>query len=349
MKVRTTISHLKVGIAGYGVIGKRRHIYVDQHPHLKTVAVCDEKFKDCGNFDSGIRYYQTYEQLLEKEDLDVILVSLPNYLAPDVTIAALRTGHHVFCEKPPASNLEDMKRVQAVSKEFPGLKIKYGFNHRYHDSVQDTLKIIRSGMLGDIINLRGIYGKSFLIFPESTWRAQREISGGGILLDQGIHMIDLMRLFAGEFDQIHSFIEKDYWKYNVEDNAYILMRQSQTGVVAMMHSTATEWRHRFQLFISFTKGSIILSGILSGSKSYGAETLSTIYRGESDKGNPREEIRNYIKDNSWRLEIEDFADAILRDHPIRIGNIKDAYKTLELIFKIYYSDPAWRERYGIMI
>ena len=111
----------------------------------------------------------------------------------------------------------------------------YGFNHRYHDSVQEALKLIRSGEMGKLINMRGVYGKSQLItFNQPDWRTDRSIAGGGVLLDQGIHMVDLMRLFAGDFVDVQSFISNDHWGYDVEDNAYSLMRTND-GIIGMLH------------------------------------------------------------------------------------------------------------------
>ena len=102
----------------------------------------------------------------------------------------------MFCEKPPARNTKELKKVLAAEKNNPSLKLMYGFNHRYHESVQDALQIIRNGSLGKVINARGIYGKSRIItYNQTEWRTSRELAGGGVLLDQGIHMVDLMRLF----------------------------------------------------------------------------------------------------------------------------------------------------------
>ena len=141
--------------------------------------------------------------------------------------------------------MKDIEDVISCEKKHPTLKLMYGFNHRYHDSVQDALKILSSGELGSIINIRGVYGKAKMItFNQPDWRTKREISGGGVLLDQGIHMVDLMRLFGGEFIDVYSFISNNHWGYDVEDNAYAIMRSS-SGVVAMLNSSATQWRHRF--------------------------------------------------------------------------------------------------------
>ena len=131
--------HVRVGIAGYGVVGKRRREHIDTHPSLRTVAVCDQTFEQELTMPDGVRAYTDYRRLLE-EPLDAVFISLPNYLAPEVTIAALERGLHVFCEKPPGRTLEDIDRVIDVEHAHPGLVLKYGFNHGYHDSVrQDQL------------------------------------------------------------------------------------------------------------------------------------------------------------------------------------------------------------------
>ncbi|HCU98773.1 MAG TPA: oxidoreductase [Chloroflexi bacterium] len=339
---------LKVGIAGYGVVGNRRRFFIDKHTDLKLVAVCDRKFVDQPIPDDNICYYTDYRNILD-HDIDLLFVCMTNDIAPEVTVAGLNKGVHVFCEKPPGRNLDDVIRVMESEKLKPDLKLKYGFNHRYHDSIRDAIEIVRTKQLGDVINMRGVYGKSKLLSfdtQSSQWRTKRSFSGGGILLDQGIHMVDMMRLFAGEFAEVYSFVSNDYWGHDVEDNAYALMRTGD-GIVAMLHSSATEWRHRFRLEITLARGMIILSGILSGSKSYGDETLKVVYSGKDDRGEPREVVKCYSEDNSWRDEINEFVDAILNDKKIMSGSSTDALKTMHLVFRIYCADDNWRNKYNL--
>ncbi|MBO6948161.1 MAG: Gfo/Idh/MocA family oxidoreductase [Rhodospirillales bacterium] len=332
---------LKVGIAGYGVVGKRRRGVIDARDDMIVVAVCDRTLSGSGTFDDGVKYFETYPELLD-EDLDVLFVAMSNDIAADVTIAGLEKNLHVFCEKPPGRDVADIERVVAVSASRPSRVLKYGFNHRYHDSVQDALQALASGELGDVIDMRGVYGKSQLItFDQTSWRTERALAGGGVLLDQGIHMVDLIRLFGGEFTDVKSFISNRVWGHDVEDNAYALM-QTDAGVVAMLHSSASQWRHRFRLEIGMTRGAITLSGILSGSKSYGAETLTITRRGDNDMGDPHEETKRYNNDPSWTLEVAEFADAVLRGGEIRNGSAEDALRTMQLVYKIYCADPAWR-------
>lgn len=336
---------LRIGISGYGVVGKRRRQFIDQHPALETVAVCDRKFDGSGTLTDGVRYHDDYRKLIAEKP-DALYVCMTNDIAPKVTIAALEANLHVFCEKPPGRDLDDIASVIACEKRHPSLKLKYGFNHRYHYSVQDALKLIKSGELGDIINLRGVYGKSQIISFESDWRTKRRIAGGGILLDQGIHMVDLLRLFVGEFSEVKSFVDNNFWHHDVEDNAYALLR-TEDGKVAFLHSSATQWEHRFHLDIALTRGAIELSGILSGSKSYGQETLTVSRKKESNSINPSRETRYYKEDPSWADEIDEFATAILRDEEVLSGTSDDAFKTMELVYRIYCADDSWRDRWNL--
>lgn len=337
---------LKVGIAGFGVVGKRRREVIDRRDDMRTVAVCDQTFGANGIMEDGVPFFDNYQALLN-ENLDVLFVCMSNDIAAEVTIAGLENDLHVFCEKPPGRDVADIAAVIQCHQNRTSQVLKYGFNHRYHDSVQDALSVLASGELGDVINLRGVYGKSQLItFDQTSWRTDRTYAGGGVLLDQGIHMVDLMRLFGGDFYDVKSFISNRVWGHDVEDNAYAIM-QSKAGVVAMLHSSASQWRHRFMLEIGMTKGAITLSGILSGSKSYGDETLTITRRGANDMGDPHEKTTKYEQDSSWSLEVSEFADAILNGSEIVNGSGMDALKTMQLVYKIYCADPAWRDMWQL--
>ena len=341
------MSSVKVGIAGFGVVGRRRKDCIERHPQMQVVAVCDQSFEGEGTLPDGTRYFRDYRRLLA-EGLDALIVCLTNDIAAEVTIAGLESGMHVFSEKPPGRSVEDIVRVISHDRRHPGLKLMYGFNHRYHESVQESLAIMRSGELGKVINMRGVYGKAKLItFNQPDWRTRREIAGGGVLLDQGIHMVDLMRLLGGDFTEVHSFVSNSHWGYDVEDNAYALMRTAE-GVVGMLNSSATQWRHRFHLDINLDRGSLILGGILSGTKSYGAETLTVVRADpDNDRGDPKEVITRYNRDPSWDEEMRAFADSVLNDKPVQSGTSDDALRTMQLVFKIYYADPAWRKAFNI--
>ncbi len=336
---------LRVGIAGYGVVGKRRRHFIDENPHLETVAICDQSFGEVALGSDSIPHYPDYKSLLD-EPLDVLFVSLPNYLAAEVTIAGIERGLHVFCEKPPGRDMGDIERVIEAEGKHPELLVKYGFNHRYHHSVRAALDLIQSGELGEIVNLRGVYGKSKIISFASGWRAERKYAGGGILLDQGTHMVDLMQLFCGEFVEAKSYVSNRYWKHDVEDNVYALLRD-RLDRIAMLHSSAAQWQHRFTLEIALTEGYLELRGILSGSKSYGEERLTIGRRDEADGGTTREEVVTYVEDPSWRDEIDEFADAIVNSGNVLHGTSREALQTMKLVYLIYAADTDWSTAHNI--
>jgi predicted dehydrogenase len=358
---------LNVGIVGYGIVGQRRRVFIDKNPNMITVGVCDVRFNKDGSMvdgadfnytydlleershkeplsgktSDGIRIFNNYYDLLDNSSLDILFVCVPNYFAPEVTIAGLEKGLHVFCEKPPGRTVEDIEKVIEVEKMYPHVKLKYGFNHRYHGSVKKAKEIIDSKQFGNIINIRGIYGKSSIVPFTGQWRSKKIFSGGGILLDQGIHMLDMFRYFCGDFKEVKSFISNNYWGHDVEDNAYAILRD-KNGVVAIIHSSATQWQHSFRLDITFEEGFLELSGILSGSKSYGQEKLLIVPKQENSVvGSLSETIIQYLDDTSWNDEITEFADLIINDKTVEQGNSFDALKVMELIYQIYNGDNNW--------
>jgi predicted dehydrogenase len=331
---------LKVGIIGYGVVGKRRRDFIDINPSMKTNCVSDICFDSDGEFEDGVKYFKDYNKIFN-ENIDVVFISLPNYLAAEVTKKSLKNGCHVFCEKPPAKTVREIESVIRCSKKFPHLKLKYGFNHRYHDSVIKAKELIESKKYGNIMSFRGVYGKSSIIAYDKGWRSEKKYAGGGILIDQGIHMLDLIRYFSCDYDKIYSFISNDYWKHNIEDDAFILMK-SNKGHIASLHSTATQWQHCFRLEIILKEGLIELAGILSGSKSYGSETLKVIERKDGrSTGSQEEVLHTFLEDNSWRNEINEFSDCITKDRTIENGTSDDALNIMKTIYKIYRADKSW--------
>jgi predicted dehydrogenase len=224
--------------------------------------------------------------------------------------------------------------------------LMYGFNHRFHPSINKAKEIISSGEFGEIIDIRGIYGKSAIIkYSPDEWRSQRRFSGGGILLDQGIHMVDMFRYLGGEFKVLHSKVNNSHWNYDVEDNAYALLK-TEKGVIGSIQSSATQWRHKFNLDITLTKGALALSGILSSTRSYGAETITLIYPQESQPGDPTELTFKYSDDQSWADEVEMFINECKGAKINAFTNSQDALQTMELVYDIYNSDLEWKSKYG---
>jgi len=337
------MNKLRTAIAGYGVIGRRRYDCLKSDKRFQIVAIGDKDIfsvESTRNLDENqILVFDDVKELIGLK-LDVLFVCLPNYLAAELTMLALTNGAHVFCEKPPGRVLADIIKVREVEKRQSTLKLRYGFNHRYHGSVVEASSIIDSGDFGKVLNVTGCYGKSsFFGHKGLDWRIAPKLSGGGILLDQGIHLVDLMRMFAGEFVEVKSFVQAQFWEYPVEDNAYAIMRTNE-NIVAMIHSSATMWRHTFSIRITLERGSILLSGILSGSGTYGEEKIE-IYTRRDGGGEEIFSTTVYNEDKSWSAEITQFGDDIFLDRPVTNGNSSDAFCAMELISKIYDSDRSW--------
>ena len=325
---------IRVGIAGFGKIGQLRADILSKRNDIAIVGVFDVvKPEKHLKYD----YYNSYESLLDL-DLDAIFICAYNTVLADYTARALNKGFHVFCEKPPAMKVEDLDKVFKAVESSKKI-LKYGFNHRYHYSVMEAKKIIDSGKMGKLLWLRGIYGKAGSIDYDKNWRNFKKYSGGGILIDQGIHMLDLIRYFSGEkFNKINSYITTAYWNIQVEDNAFVLM-QSDNKVIASMHSSATQWKHKFLLEMCFEEGYLNLDGILSGTRSYAPEKLIIGRREFEDTtfamGKPKETVIYFENDHSWNLEVEEFINAVNGVGEIKEGTLQDAYDTLSLVQKVY--------------
>ena len=330
---------LKIGIIGLGKMGLIRFKEFQRHPHTEVTHGSDPNTEHFANY-PGVSCSTDAEHVINS-DVDCILVATPNKFTPLMIIAALDAGKHVFSEKPPGRTVEDIESIIAAEKRNPGLVLKFGFNHRYHAGIQEAKRIIASGKLGRILWMRGIYGKAGGEGFEGTWRSDSSMSGAGILLDQGIHMLDLFRHFVGDFSEIKSMVTTAYWNIPMEDNAFALLR-SDEGVIAMLHSSSTQWKHKFNFEIYCSDGLLSVNGILSSTRSYGDETISVARRKFDDgfnTGKPSEETIYFDTDPSWELEIQDFVDCILNKRPVKQGTSEDALKVMQLVFAIYNDDP----------
>lgn len=330
------MKQLKFGIAGYGKMGKIRERSIESFSNAKLISIYDNGFKE-GKPNNQIINCLSYDELLSTK-IDAVIVSAYASCAADYVVRALRAGKHVFCEKPPALDAGEM--IKVIKEEKKSKKIlKYGFNHRFHFSVLEAKKIIESGKLGKILWMRGVYGKAGSIDFHDNWRNYKKFSGGGILIDQGIHMLDLFRFFSKkEFKCVHSILTNSFWDVECEDNAFLTLKSS-TGVIATLHSSATQWRHKFLLEIAMEKGYLNLDGILSETRSYAPETLIQGYREFEDvtfaMGKPKQTVTYFDYDKSWDFELQEFINAINGDSLIINGTSKDALEIMKITDHVY--------------
>ena len=322
---------IKVGIIGYGKMGKIRHSVADAIEGVQVVSVYDSV-----NIKADIDIAETSAQIINNPEIDAVFICTPNYLNKPLTIQSLQAGKHVFCEKPPAFTAKDVKEIRIVEKE-SGKVLMYGFNHRHHGSIKHMKKLIDEKEFGKVLWMRGRYGKSVDEKYYDNWRAKRKYAGGGILIDQGIHMIDLFLYLGGDFDTVHASVSNLYWNLNVEDNVFATLENSETGLAASLHSTMTQWRHLFSLEVFLEKGYFVLNGLKTSSNSYGDEIL-TIARNRSVAPAATwedEKDTTFHTDESWKSEAYEFFSSIKSNKSVKIGNSSDALKLMRIVDKIY--------------
>jgi len=331
---------MKAAIVGYGYMGEIRKKVVEDLSDLELSAICDP-FLTSEQIDAGCPHYQDYRDLIDDVQPDIVFVCTPNKFSTDVCVYALERGCHVFCEKPPGCNVADVQRIIVAEKAHPKAKVMFGFNHRHHPAILEAKSIVDGQRMGRVMWLHGVYGKSGgqgLAFEES-WRNDPVISGGGILLDQGIHMLDLFRFFCGDFQEVQAMLATAYWNVPVEDNAFVTLRNSK-GQIAQLHSSATLWKHTFRLHIGMEEGYLIAQGLLSQSGSYGREQLIIGRKPRADEphlalGNPKEEVVYFDKDLSWTLQVQELVKCIQEDLPVIDSSTQDALRVMEIVEVAY--------------
>ncbi len=322
---------LKVGVIGYGKMGLARYREIIASDKAEVVSIFDPI-----EIDSGLPSATSVDAIIEDPAIDAVFVCTPNYLNKHLAVQALKAGKHVFCEKPPAFTAAEVEEIQAVEK-VSGKVLMYGFNHRHHESVQYMKKIICSQDFGRVLWMRGRYGKSVDESFYDNWRSKRDLSGGGILIDQGLHMLDLFLYLGGNFDSVHATVSNLYWNLEVEDNVFATLENTKTGLTASLHSTMTQWRHLFSLDIFLEKGYLVLNGLKTSSNTYGDEVLSiTKNRSIAPAATWEDEVHiTYHTDESLKLEIEEFFSAIEDGRRVRLGCSDDALQLMRIIDKIY--------------
>ena len=324
---------IKIAIIGYGTMGKIRYNYLKKLDSIEIILVYDPYSKD---IPEHLKTNLELDQVIGLASIDAIFICTPNYLNAKLTFDSLKNEKHVFCEKPPSMNSLELKKVVNLD-ENSSMKLMYGFNHRHHDSIKKMHNLIKNEEYGKILWMRGRYGKSVDENFKKNWRSTLNKSGGGILLDQGIHMLDLFLYFAEDFDEVKSYVSNLYWKMDIEDNVFAIYKNNKTGLVASLHSTMTQWRHLFSIEVFLEGGYMVLNGLKTSSGTYGEEKLSIAKnRSVAPAATWKDEEHHiYNINNSWEYEIDQFIDSILNDKKIKVGNSTDAYNLMRLIDMTY--------------
>jgi len=312
-------------------MGQIRHQVISAFEDVQVQSIYDPEI-----IDTEIEKAQNSDQIIENPEIDAVFTCTPNYLNKPLTIQSLKAGKHVFCEKPPAFTAKDIEEIRAVEKE-SGKVLMYGFNHRHHASIKYMKKLVDDKEFGKILWMRGRYGKSVDETFYDNWRAKKELAGGGILIDQGIHMLDLFLHLGGNFDNVHASVSNLYWNLSVEDNVFATLENTKTGLAASLHSTMTQWRHLVSLEVFLEKGYLVLNGLKTSSNAYGEEILTIAKNRSTAPAATWKDEKNitYHTDESWESELTEFFSAIKSKREVKLGNSSDALKLMKIVDKIY--------------
>lgn len=320
---------LRVAMIGCGLIGQKR--LANLPPGSVTVA-CDtqlERAKKLAAQSPGCAAMANAEQAVAAPHVEVVMVATLNSALAPIAAAALRAGKHVLVEKPAAISVRQLDELQELSSRHGGL-VRVGYNHRYHPAGLKALELFRSGALGPIMFVRGRYGQGGRVGYEKEWRADPKLSGGGELMDQGVHLIDLAGIFLGEFTRVEGHAATYFWKMPVDDNAFLSLRNAE-GRTAWLHVSCSEWKNLFSLEIYGRDAKLHWEG-LGGS--YGVERLYH-YQMLPQMGPPNTTIYEYPRgDESWKIEMQEFFEDI-RLRRLPVPGLNEARAALRVVETIY--------------
>jgi predicted dehydrogenase len=325
---------MKVAVVGAGLIGSRRARVAASRPDTAVVAVADvdqERARTTATECGAQHVAARWEDVVLRDDVDAVIVSTVNKWLTPVALAAAVAGKHVLVEKPVGRNLQEVSALadQVVRS---GVAVKAGFNLRHHPAMSKAHEKVSKGDIGDVIFIRAVYGHGGRPGYETEWRGDPDLAGGGELLDQGIHIADLVNWFIGPVRVVYCRTETLDWPVApLEDNAFAILR-AQSGAMVSFHTSWTQWRNRFTFEVYGRTGAIEISG-LGGS--YGVERLVTMTRRVG--GAPDETVEEFTGDDtSWRLEWDEFVTAI-REQRAPSAGISDALAAMRLVDAMYRS------------
>jgi predicted dehydrogenase len=318
-----------LAILGCGLIGQKRSKALAGAKLIVCADVDEIRAKSLASGFPACEASTDWTSAVQHKDVDIVIVATTNDALVETSLAAVQAGKHVLVEKPAARNVAELDRlIDAAQKN--NVQVRVGFNHRYHPALLKARKLVDAGELGELMFVRGRYGHGGRKGYDREWRANPLLSGGGELIDQGVHIIDLSRWFLGDFTEIQGFAHTYFWDMPVDDNGFMLLKTAKQQT-AFLHVSCTEWKNLFSLEIYGRDAKLHLEG-LGGS--YGVEKLS-FYKMLPEMGPPETTIWEYPRgDNSWALEFTEFLEDI-HLHRTPSANLNDARAALATVEKIY--------------
>lgn len=321
---------MNYAIIGCGLIGKKRLLGMPAGSRL--VAACDtnlSRAEELVKLAKTGRAVADFKEAVANPEVQVVFVSTLNATLAPITLEAVKHGKHVLVEKPAAISVAEVDEITAAAAK-TGALVRVGYNHRYHPAALKAQELFRSGALGPMMFVRGRYGQGGRVGYEKEWRADPKLSGGGELIDQGVHLIDLAGIFLGEFTTVEGHAATYFWKMPVDDNAFLSLRNA-AGNTAWLQVSCSEWKNLFSLEIYGRDAKLHWEG-LGGS--YGVERL-TYYQMLPQMGPPDTTVWEFPRgDESWKIEMTEFFEDI-RHKRTPVPGLKEARAALAVVEKIY--------------
>jgi predicted dehydrogenase len=319
----------RFAVIGCGLIGQKR---VASLPAGRVTVACDADLERACRLAAqspGCVPTKSVEEAVRSPNVDAVIVATPNAALAPLACQAAQAGKHVLVEKPGALTVGELEQLEGLASK-NGALIRVGYNHRYHPACLKAQEIVRSGALGPMMFVRGRYGHGGRVGYDKEWRADPKLSGGGELIDQGVHLIDLAGLFLGEFTHVEGHATTCFWNMPVDDNAFLSLLTA-AGQTAWLHASCTEWKNLFSLEIYGRNAKLHWEG-LGGS--YGLERLA-FYKMLPEMGPPETTLFEFPRgDQSWKLEMEAFAEDI-RLGRTPVPGLKEAKAALQVVERIY--------------
>jgi predicted dehydrogenase len=319
----------RFAIIGCGLIGRKR---LNSLPGSQLSVACDldlSRAESLIAIAKGGRATTDVTEAVNDPAVEAVIVSTLNSSLAPIARAAIAAGKHVLVEKPGGISVAQIHELIELSAQ-KGVQVRVGYNHRFHPAVQKAHELVNSGALGPLMFIRGRYGHGGRVGYDREWRADPSLSGGGELIDQGVHLIDLAGWFLGDFPRVEGHVATYFWDMPVEDNAFLNLGTA-SGQTAWLHVSCSEWKNLFSFEIYGRAGKLHVEG-LGGS--YGVERLS-YYKMLPQMGPPEITTWDYPNgDDSWALEMEAFLEDIRLDRA-PVPGLKEARAALEVVEKVY--------------
>jgi predicted dehydrogenase len=315
-------------IIGCGLIGNKRAGTLPQGS-LKLASDLDTAKASALVSRHGGQVAAKASEVFTHPEVDIVLVSAANAALAPLTKLALENGKHVLVEKPGAINSQQLREIESAMASSSSL-IRIGYNHRFHPAFRKAYELVKEEDLGDLMFIRARYGHGGRVGYNREWRADPKLSGGGELIDQGVHLIDLAASFMGEIATVEGHAATYFWDMPVDDNAFLSLRTA-AGQTAWLQVSCTEWKNLFSFEVYFKRAKLHIEG-LGGS--YGLERLS-YYKMLPEMGPPETVIYEYPRgDTSWALELDEFLEDI-RCHRVPNPGLREGRQVLEIVERIY--------------